>query len=139
MKIHVYLFDDDEVIRHMIQMALTEAGYGVTCFTDPSEIYQTLRVCSSPEQADLVITDINMPFISGIMFAEKLIHSGFNRENILVISGSRQGLYEIDIKGFGLQMLSKPFAISGLMNWIEERKCRIRNDCLVLDWSNFEE
>jgi len=77
-----------------------------------------------------------MPVISGIMLAEKLIAAGFDKENILVISGTHRDLYGPRMKRLGLYTLGKPFRLDNLVNWLEERKCRIQNNCLIMEWDD---
>ena len=54
--------DDDAEMCSMLEDFLTQEGYRVRNFTNPLEVIKNLK----DEAADLVITDLNMPEMSGL-------------------------------------------------------------------------
>lgn len=60
----VYVFDDNEVIRMLIDMHLRQAGFEVHAFEDAVEGGKALL--DTPP--DLLICDIDMPFMNGLEF-----------------------------------------------------------------------
>lgn len=58
----ILLVDDDESVRRVTQLQLLQAGYEVATAADGREALQLLRVAPR----DLIITDLQMPGISGI-------------------------------------------------------------------------
>ena len=62
------IVDDDESILELLRMHLSSAGYDVRLATDA--IAAGHMVLRSPP--DLIITDINMPYMSGFEFVEAL-------------------------------------------------------------------
>jgi CheY-like chemotaxis protein len=67
---HVVYLDDDPVMGLMVEGLLERAGHRVTCFQDPRAAIATLR--AQPDGFDLVITDYNMPGLSGLDVAREL-------------------------------------------------------------------
>ena len=61
---HVLYVDDDPIMLLTVQGLLLRAGYRVSCVEDPREALAILR--SQPNAFDLVVTDFNMPVLSGI-------------------------------------------------------------------------
>lgn len=61
---HVLLVDDDEVITTVAAEVLRRAGYRVSVFTDPRAALDRLRAGGA--DVDLVVTDLNMPEMSGL-------------------------------------------------------------------------
>lgn len=61
---HVMVVDDDEALLFLVERALTRRGYRISSFTDARLALDALRV--QPQSFDLVVTDHNMPGMSGI-------------------------------------------------------------------------
>lgn len=87
---HVLYVDDDETVMILIDALLQRAGYRVTCHSDPLQAVSAVR--ARPEAFDLVITDFNMPTLTGLALAADVasiradlpvvIHSGHISESV---------------------------------------------------------
>jgi PAS domain S-box-containing protein len=67
---HVLYVDDEEAIIFLMKRLLERQGYRVSCYTDPKAALAAAR--TSPDEFDLVVTDYNMPGMSGLQVAEAL-------------------------------------------------------------------
>ncbi len=67
---HVVYVDDDEVMVLMVQRLLQRAGFQVTTCTAPHQVLTLLR--EQPMLCDLVVSDYNMPDMSGLELAVEL-------------------------------------------------------------------
>ena len=67
----ILLVDDEETIVHMEKQMLERLGYDVTERTSSIEALEAFR--ASPDNFDLVITDMTMPNMTGIQLAPKLL------------------------------------------------------------------
>jgi PAS domain S-box-containing protein len=67
---HVLYVDDDPIMVLMVQALLERSGYRVTSFENPREAVAALR--ADPQDFDLVVTDFNMPGLSGLDVAREL-------------------------------------------------------------------
>ena len=105
----ILLVDDDPSIVSMIRQMLERMGYTVTEMTD--SISALDRFKSTPNDFDLVITDMAMPNMSGDQLAAKLIN--VRKEiPILLYTGHSDTIdekkaKEIGIKGFAMKPLDK--------------------------------
>jgi len=61
------LVDDSPFFRNLLQPLLSVAGYDVSCSASASE---ALERCEAGESFDIIISDIEMPGMSGFEFAE---------------------------------------------------------------------
>jgi CheY-like chemotaxis protein len=61
---HVLYVDDDEVMALMVHGLLTRLGYRATCTLDAQEAIA--MVAADPGGYDLVVTDFNMPSVTGL-------------------------------------------------------------------------
>ena len=66
----VMVVDDDAVMLLLADRLLSRAGYRVTCFEDPTQALATVR--ANPGDFDVVLTDLNMPTLSGLELAQAL-------------------------------------------------------------------
>jgi CheY-like chemotaxis protein/two-component sensor histidine kinase len=66
----VLLVDDDEVVRLVCAELLRRAGHTVTALAQADEALGAVR--ADPGAFDLVVTDYNMPQVSGVQLAESL-------------------------------------------------------------------
>ncbi|MBA4214064.1 MAG: hypothetical protein C0449_13390 [Polaromonas sp.] len=64
---HILYVDDDEMIAFLMERLLQREGYRVTAFTHAAKALAAVRDRAEP--FDLVITDYNMPGMSGLDFA----------------------------------------------------------------------
>ena len=67
---HVLYVDDDETMILVAEGVLLRAGYRVSVFHDSREALQALR--EHPEAFDCVVTDFNMPELSGLDIAHEM-------------------------------------------------------------------
>ena len=67
---HVLYVDDDAVMGLMVESLLQRSGYRVTCLADPREALARLRADAGI--FDVVVTDFNMPELSGLDLAREL-------------------------------------------------------------------
>jgi PAS domain S-box-containing protein len=64
---HVLYVDDDETVMVLMDALLQRAGYRVTCHSDPLAAVSAVR--ARPDAFDLIITDFNMPVLTGLGLA----------------------------------------------------------------------
>jgi CheY-like chemotaxis protein len=67
---HVLYVDDDEVVGQMVQPLLQRAGYRVTLMNDGRDAVKAVQ--AQADAFDIVVTDFNMPGLSGLDVAQAL-------------------------------------------------------------------
>lgn len=67
---HVLYIDDDPVMGLMVDALLRRAGYRLTCLDDPRQ--GLARASANDDAVDVVVTDFNMPELSGLDIARAL-------------------------------------------------------------------
>ncbi|MBC7732347.1 MAG: transporter substrate-binding domain-containing protein [Bacteriovorax sp.] len=82
---HIVYIDDDEVMALMVQDLLMRLGYRATCFLAAHEAIDA--IASRAEEVDLVVTDFNMPNLSGL-------------DVVRVLAGIRPGLPVVISSGY---------------------------------------
>jgi CheY-like chemotaxis protein len=65
--------DDDEVMRLMVERLLRRRGFEVECHADPAQLLARLH--ERPGDLDIVVSDFNMPGMTGLELASSLAGS----------------------------------------------------------------
>lgn len=66
----ILFVDDEDLLVEVSGQVLESLGYQVTCFTSALEALEAFK--QSPQNFDLVLTDLNMPKMSGLDLAKQL-------------------------------------------------------------------
>ena len=103
----ILIADDDTVMRALLQHHLQQAGYAVLCAINGAEAIER----SQQQQVDLVITDLYMPFMSGIDVCQ-YVHGADETERVpvIMISAPAERLSRQEVAASGVYAwLTKPF------------------------------
>lgn len=84
-KLRILIIDDDDTFRELASMVLSEAGYSIETAEDAVEGGKTLLA----RNFDLVISDINMPYINGLELASLLRTDEKTASIPLILASSR--------------------------------------------------
>jgi response regulator RpfG family c-di-GMP phosphodiesterase len=90
-KIRIFIIDDDNTFRELASMLLAEAGYEVETAVDAIEGGKALLT----RKYDLVISDINMPFMTGLELASLLKTDEQTATIPLILASSRMDIETI--------------------------------------------
>lgn len=125
----VLVLEDDDTLREMFSCILASLGYKVDSAGDGEAGWQ--RFCqsdgASPESYDLLITDNNMPRLSGIDLVKRLRLTGIHVPIILVSSAIPEEAHLLDLAA----ILSKPFAMEELLAAVEGVLAGVEQTCEV--------
>ena len=92
-KRRVLLIDDSPFFRNMLTPLLSVAGYDVTALDSP---IRALELSEKGEKFDLIISDIEMPDMSGFDFAARIRASGEWQDTPMVALSSHATPQDID-------------------------------------------
>src|SRR5947199_868606 len=110
--------DDETHILHVVSLKLQNAGFNVITANDAEEACEA----AASAAVDLVITDYQMPGMSGLDLARKL-HNEPGRKNLPVIMLTAHGLAlePVELSQAGVtECLSKPFSPRDLLDKVNE-------------------
>jgi len=107
----ILLLDDDKSVLALVKRKLSGLGYMVTAFSDGNDALNTFS--RSPDKFDLLISDLNMPQMTGVQFTEK-VQAIVADKPVIIITGTPE---QVDLsEGTGVinAVISKPIAFSEL-------------------------
>ena len=112
---HVLDVDDDEVMLVIVQHLLQRLGYRLSGFADSQAALTANR--EQPRAFDLIVTDFNMPGMSGLQLAAALaalrpdlpiiLSSGYVTEDMLRTQAMRLGVRDVLHKENAVDELGK--------------------------------
>ena len=111
MKHNVWIVDDDQSIRWVVEKALARENMVVSCF----ETAKKLLVELSKTTPDIVITDIRMPGMSGLELLKKIHSSNPNLPIIVTTAHSDLDSAVSAYQGGAFEYLPKPFDLEDLI------------------------
>ena len=110
--------DDEAHILHVVSLKLSNAGFKVLTANDAEEALET----AAAGPIDLLITDFQMPGMSGLDLARK-IHGEPGRKHLPTVLLTAHGLSleQVDLAHAGIHAcLSKPFSPRNLLEKVNE-------------------
>jgi len=119
------ILDDDPIILTLLENVLKKRRYEVLRYTCPPHcpVYQYEKCDCFLEKnlcADVIITDLDMPFVKGTEFIERLRAIGCKCNNIAMMSGSWTPKNLKHATSLAIKILQKPFEIKSLVKWLED-------------------
>jgi CheY-like chemotaxis protein len=118
-------------IRELIGATLSLCGYTVQLYSSPAEatIFDHPESCplstgrdelfdNSLTCAELIVTDVRMPFISGIEYVRKLRQVGCRVRYIAIMSGSWSAKERGEAEAMGCKIFLKPLSVAEFQGWV---------------------
>lgn len=110
----ILICDDSNSMRQMVKFTLTSAGYTVTEASDGMAGFQSAKL----QQFDLVITDLNMPNLTGLQLTSQLrTLPNYKTTPILLLTTEHTDEKKAQGRAAGATgWLVKPFEPKGLLD-----------------------
>ncbi len=108
---NVWIVDDDNSVRWVLEKALSQAGLQISSFTSGDEVSDRL----SHEQPDVIISDIRMPGIDGFELLKRISSSHPNLPVIITTAHSDLDSAVTSYQGGAFEYLPKPFDVDDVV------------------------
>ena len=117
MSTRILVIDDESHIRHVLSLKLQKAGYEVVAAADGEE---GLHVAIA-EQPNLIITDLQMPYMTGIDLCQALSERTLTEKiPVIILTARGYALSEDDLlSGNVKEVVSKPFSPRLLIQMVQ--------------------
>jgi FixJ family two-component response regulator len=110
----ISIVDDDESVREAAKGLLRSLGYGTATFASAEDFLQSNRV----NDTSCLITDVQMPGLSGVELQSHLIAQGHRTPMIFVTACLDEKTRARALKAGAIGFLSKPFNEERLIEYI---------------------
>jgi len=129
----VLYIDDDEVMVVMVERLLERLGYRVTCLHDPARAIEFVR--AAPRDIDIVVSDLNMPELSGLDVARAL-HGIRPELPVIISSGNLPDHLQAEARQAGVRALvHKQYTLEelgGVIHWVLAGGQRLGHEPLLM-------
>jgi len=114
----ILVADDEAHIRHIVSMKLANAGYEVVTAEDGEEALEL----TLSERPDLVITDYQMPYLTGLEMCARLRENAATRGTpVLMLTARGFDIESHEMLAAGIVgVLSKPFSPREVLAKVQE-------------------
>jgi YesN/AraC family two-component response regulator len=127
MKIKVLLVDDEKLERVLIRKGYDWEANGFEIIGEASSGDEALQLFSINEP-HIVLTDINMPFMDGLMLTEKIKERSRNCR-VVIVTGYREFEYARKALKLGVKdFILKPMNIQDIANIVEKIKNELKDE-----------
>ena len=104
----ILIVDDSKAMRMIVTRTLRQAGFADHTFLEAEDGQQGLDLAAS-ESPDLVLSDWNMPNVTGIEFLRALRERGDDVRFGFVTSESTDAMRDLASEAGALFLIAKPF------------------------------
>ncbi len=119
------LFEDNDFYREVMTEVLLEKNFQVAAYTDPTAFLSQKAACccaASGPCADVMITDNQMPGMTGLEFLEHVRARGCKLPNdsTAIISGNWSKQDHAQALKLGCKIFHKPTSLDAILDWLDE-------------------
>ena len=140
-KTRILLLEDTEAIRNSLAKMLTHRGYEVFSFSNPMicplQIMPDCRCNDNQMCADIIVTDMDMPCMTGLKFIENQRIKNCKCPHVVLMSSYWKAEDLSRAHELGCKILTKPFSFNELYEWMDEVERNIDPARELFSW--FEE
>jgi FixJ family two-component response regulator len=111
----ISIIDDDDSLRAALVGLVRSLGYRASGFANAEDFLAADQAGASAA----IVTDIQMPGLSGIELKERLTADGCTAPVIMITARAEPGLQERAFASGALCVLKKPFAAEALIDCLE--------------------
>jgi len=101
----VFVVDDDEEVRHGLQLLLESIGLSVNCYASAMDYLEAFE----PAQSGCLVVDIRMPGMSGLDLQEKLAEYPLHPPVIVITGHGDVPMAVRAVKAGAVDFIEKPF------------------------------
>ena len=140
MRMRAVICEDHSQLRSMLEVIFKRRGYEVFTYSDARRCpLSILPRCPCPAKtlcADVILSDVQMPGLSGIDFIAELISKCCRCPHLGLMSGRWSPNERTRAASLGCMLFDKPFSIHQLISWLErvERTIPRERRLFELDW-----
>ena len=120
----VLVLEDSDLVRSTMQELLTGKGFEVFSYPDaarcPLHQADQCRCTAGEVCADVLVTDLDMPHLTGLEFIEELMRKGCKIPHRAILSGNPDSAALARAANLQCQVFVKPHGVLALLAWLDE-------------------
>lgn len=116
--IRVWIVDDDESIRWVLEKSLSREGMHVDSFPGAAELLDALQDATADTLPDVMISDIRMPGLDGLELMDRVHSAKPDLPVIIITAHSDLDAAVASFKGGAFEYLPKPFDVDAVASLV---------------------
>jgi FixJ family two-component response regulator len=112
----ISIVDDDESVREATKSLIQSLGFSAATFASAEDYLESQCV----RDTACLITDVQMPGMSGVDLQSRLIADGFEMPVIFVTAFYEETLHDRAMEAGAVGFLRKPFDDESLINYLDK-------------------
>lgn len=112
----IVIVDDDESVRVATRCLVQSLGFDTLAFASAEDFLR----CKEASESDCLITDVNMPGLSGVELQRRLLAEGRKVPIIFMTAFPDESIEQRAMKAGAVCYLSKPFEGNALIRCLEQ-------------------
>ncbi len=137
-KYRVIILEQTDVIRNILSDFFNDRGYEVHAYSEttfcPLHLLPECRCSYEETCCDMMIVDVDNPEIDGLTFVENVRKKDCKCSHILLISSLWNQAHSQKALSLNCRVISKPFPVSSLVEWVTEAEAQINTKRHLRDW-----
>ena len=126
MRPRILIFEDNDILLSTLKFVFSERGYEVLAFSEPErcQSYDAVNLTCPADIAcsDVLISDVNMPTISGLNLIRELQQKGCQIKYRALMSADWTDTELESARELGCYIFHKPFDLLEMIEWLND--CR---------------
>ncbi len=118
--LYVWVVDDDQSVRWVLEKALNQAGMKSRSFERAEHLLEAIDLAVGEDSPDVLITDVRMPGMSGLALLDRLRSSRPELPIIVMTAHSDLENAVAAYKGGAFEYLPKPFDIDEAVELVQK-------------------
>ena len=118
----VFLFEDDQAVRHAIEDWLERRGHESISFSQADTFCHSLEACPCVEGetcGDLILCDLRLPGKTGLELMRELLGKGCRAQHKALMSGWWSPDSLAEAAELEVAVFKKPVELGKILKWIE--------------------
>ena len=117
----ILIAEDEEDTANALSMILRRAGYDVQCVGDGMDVINLITANrNTSRQVDILVTDLQMPGLTGFELVDEIIRTNQNLPILIVTGYGDEETHRILEEQFHLPYIVKPFTPEKVLEFIQE-------------------
>ena len=139
-KFRTIVLEDNLVHQGILKYLLTTRNHEVITYDNPSicplQLTPECRCNDNERCADIIISDLNMPFIDGLEYIRNQRFKECKCKNIALVSSELNPQVMKEAEDLLCKVFSKPYNVSDIFNWLDEVEHSMDPEIKLSDWYN---
>lgn len=137
-KVRTIVLEDNQTEQGILKYLLTARNHEVVTYDNPSicplQLDKACRCSENERCTDIIISDLNMPFINGLDYIRNQRVKGCKCKNVALVSSELNEDVRKKAEELSCKIFSKPYDVPEIFNWLDDIELNMDQDVKLSNW-----